>query len=377
MVWLIATTHDHPSIKALQSICPHGLTAHKEGETVLLRDGEGKVRARLFWRSGYVGLQGLRGYEKSLKRIEGALIKMAFARRLPALENLGLRRGQSAHEAFTRIAQRLLEVMEANEAGVLADLDVEFLHDFRVSLRRTRSLLSQLRAVFAPAVFERWRAAFKETGTYSGEQRDLDVWLESLQRCADRALLERLNADRAAAHGALCRYLRSARWRNLKKAWHEALQSPPDSRRFSAAAAEPIEEVAAARLKRQFKRVIQDGRAITPASPPQSLHTLRIDCKKLRYLLEFFEPLFPATAALIAPLKQLQEVLGNHQDACVQIERLQTLQAGMPGRETLQTLSALTIEAEKARLLWRGRFAGAFARFDRAENRRIFAKEAL
>ena len=46
-----------------------------------------------------------------------------------------------AAEAAATILLRLLDTVEANVAGVLADIDTEFLHDLRVSVRRTRSAL--------------------------------------------------------------------------------------------------------------------------------------------------------------------------------------------------------------------------------------------
>jgi CHAD domain-containing protein len=55
-------------------------------------------------------------------------------------------------------------------------------------------------------------------------------------------------------------------------------------------------------------------------SPPRALHRLRIDCKKLRYLLEFFISLYKAddTARIIKPLKRLQDNLGTFNDLDVQ-----------------------------------------------------------
>ncbi|MFC1662475.1 CHAD domain-containing protein, partial [Gemmatimonadota bacterium] len=41
--------------------------------------------------------------------------------------------------------------MRANEVGMLKNLDSEFLHDFRVAVRRTRSGLTQLKGVFPPS----------------------------------------------------------------------------------------------------------------------------------------------------------------------------------------------------------------------------------
>ena len=48
---------------------------------------------------------------------------------------------QPASQSAATILLRLLDTIEANIAGVLADTDTEFLHDLRVSVRRTRSAL--------------------------------------------------------------------------------------------------------------------------------------------------------------------------------------------------------------------------------------------
>ncbi len=50
------------------------------------------------------------------------------------------------------------------------------------------------------------------------------------------------------------------------------------------------------------------------------VHQLRINCKKLRYLMEFFAPLFPENEikTLIKALKLLQDNLGNFNDYSVQ-----------------------------------------------------------
>ena len=54
----------------------------------------------------------------------------------------------------------LLSAMRANEEGTLRDLDTEFLHDFRVAVRRTRSALSQIKDVLPAEIEERYRAEF-------------------------------------------------------------------------------------------------------------------------------------------------------------------------------------------------------------------------
>ena len=62
------------------------------------------------------------------------------------------------------------------------------------------------------------------------------------------------------------------------------------------------------------------GRAIAHDTPAEALHELRIECKKLRYLLEAFAPLFAGKSAarLIRSLKRLQDNLGDFNDYEVQ-----------------------------------------------------------
>ena len=46
--------------------------------------------------------------------------------------------------AVARLLLRLLDTLELNVDGVLRDIDTEFLHDFRVAVRRTRSAIKLL-----------------------------------------------------------------------------------------------------------------------------------------------------------------------------------------------------------------------------------------
>jgi CHAD domain-containing protein len=71
--------------------------------------------------------------------------------------------------------------------------------------------------------------------------------------------------------------------------------------------------------------VIKKGRAIKKSSPPAKLHRLRIECKKLRYLLEFFSSLYDQKeiGRLVRALKKLQNNLGDFNDFAVQRAALQ------------------------------------------------------
>jgi len=62
------------------------------------------------------------------------------------------------------------------------------------------------------------------------------------------------------------------------------------------------------------------GGTIQPTSPDELLHQVRIECKKLRYLMEFFSELIPdvTNVMLQKRLRRLQSRLGDFNDASVQ-----------------------------------------------------------
>jgi len=69
---------------------------------------------------------------------------------------------------------------------------------------------------------------------------------------------------------------------------------------------------------------MKDGEKIDNDSPDGKLHNLRIQCKKLRYLMEFFASLFPSDeiALLTKQLKRFQDNLGEFNDLSMQQDTL-------------------------------------------------------
>src|SRR6185369_7776489 len=60
----------------------------------------------------------------------------------------GLEMDTLAREAVGRIVRTILEIAMRNVPGILNDLDTEFLHDYRICLRKIRSLLSLVKGVY-------------------------------------------------------------------------------------------------------------------------------------------------------------------------------------------------------------------------------------
>ena len=138
--------------------------------------------------------------------------------------------------------------------------------------------------------------------------------------------------------------------------------------------------MASERIWRAYRRVVKPGRAITSGSPADALHDLRKRGKELRYLLEFFAPLFPKAEVgrLVTELKALQDNLGAFQDDQVQAAGLRSYADELleltTTPETLVALGQLVGHHERTSEEARAEFAGRFAAFDERENRARFAE---
>ncbi len=260
---------------------------------------------------------------------------------------------QTAGAAARTILLVLLDTVEANVPGTIDDLDTEFLHDLRAACRRSRSALTQLEGVLPPEVVAHFKTEFKWLGGITGPLRDLDVYL--LEMPTYRSLLtdalagnleplEKLIAkERAIAHRAVARALRSLRFNRFVESWREALENTgTDS---APLADRRIADLAAKRITKAYRRVLKRGGNLGPEPPAEALHRLRIDAKKLRYLLEFFRSLYPKTeiTARIKELKRLQDILGGFNDMEVQRDRLSGYARELRSDRGVKTSSILTV----------------------------------
>ncbi len=319
-----------------------------------------------------VKLQDVRGYDKNFKDLSRFFVNYGVRDRTDLLYpfikgveicgrkpldysskfQLKLKPAYSSRQAMIRIYSHLLEAMLTNEAGVLDDLDSEFLHDFRVAIRRTRSGLGLVKNVLPPDIAGRAKKDFAWLGSVTGPTRDLDVYLlyeqnyrarlpEGLQGGLDIFFAD-IKARREKERRQLVHQLKSQKYRQVIGSWHDYLESN-DGEESVEGAGRPVIEMAREIIFRKYKKVMKDGRAITPTSPDEKLHRLRIQCKKLRYILEFFSSLFPRKDMnrVIKQLKRLQNNLGDFNDLSVQQDMLRNYRISLrPGSRKNQDLAA-------------------------------------
>lgn len=301
-----------------------------------------------------------------------------------------LRPGMAAHAAARQILRQSLVMMRANEGGIKADADIEFLHEYRVAARRTRSALSQIRNVFPSEDVEYFKRGFQAMGHRTNDLRNLDVFLAIEADYRARLpgdmreditpLFDYLRSRRAGALTVVISSLESAAYGRFIAEWERFLCRPMGENDPGNALV-PIIKLARERLERQYRNILRDGEHALDHPDDVHLHALRIECKKLRYLLEFFAELFPPdeVTPLLKQLKRLQDNLGAVSDLndqrdyllsiveALEIDRTQTRKALVA---TGFLLSAMARDQQSSR----AEFAGIFEDFASTANRKQFRR---
>ena len=243
--------------------------------------------------------------------------------------------------------------MLKHEAGAIDGSDIEELHDMRVAVRRLRAAVQLFRPYLPRKRAAALRKDLRRLGRALGPARDCDVMLANLEayraalpadaREALDPLARRWRKQRKRARKGMLTYLASKRYDTLKRriaafmadiSPPEAGASPPEpataTENGQAAAlpapGEPLVGAEAPRLiARRYAKLLGYGPSLHGASI-ETLHALRIDCKRLRYALEFLREILPPQAkAAIDDIKRAQDHLGEMNDAYVAGEALRRL----------------------------------------------------
>jgi triphosphatase len=217
--------------------------------------------------------------------------------------------------AFARIARACLFQFQANLPGLLLAQDPEYLHQARVAVRRLRSAVGLCKKACPPPSEE--MARFAELGRALGDARDWDVFvlmtlphlLGSLPATRKTLLVRRANAARHKAREAALQALRQPqtgadlltlhRWLNEI----EARQGRTELLRF-----------AGKKLASLHRGVLAAAGGFAEQSPGQR-HALRIRVKRLRYALDYLGGLFGGHKKFLACFANLQDELGEMNDA--------------------------------------------------------------
>lgn len=233
----------------------------------------------------------------------------------------------------------LLERLDAARAAALRledPADAEALHAFRVALRRLRSLSQVWRHELKGLVRGRNRRGLRAVQAATGGGRDAEVallWLEAQRDVLDASELpgldwacERIRAEWEDAMAHAREGVREAfdiEDERLRRALSAPMSHGPRKKSFRKALRRRTREQAAA--------LIEWLEGIHDAEDEEHLHGARIAAKRLRYILEPVRPLAPASVDVVHACKQLQDRLGDINDAHVQRRRLASLLETLDG----------------------------------------------
>jgi CHAD domain-containing protein len=263
----------------------------------------------------------------------------------PALPSLGQAPGDidvddafavAGRKAMWPHVRRLLDV----EAALRDPNRPHDLKRYRVATRRLRAALRAFEGAFPRREVRDLRDDLGELATVAGAARDLEVRIADLTQWAlerggeapagVRPLSETWQAERADALARLDARFSTRRHRRLLEDLVAFVEAPAGSaRRAGETPVRPIGLQAGSLIWDSYERLLAYDRGIRWADLV-TMHQLRIEAKRLRYLLEFLgEILGPERSDLIVRLVAVQDHLGLLNDAAVTSAAVRTfLQEG-------------------------------------------------
>jgi len=186
-----------------------------------------------------------------------------------------------------------------------------------------RSLVTLLNKAFLAKEQETLRSELKFAMEGTNLLRDLDVQImelarirpslpDALQPGLDR-FLRRLEKERRLEYRSVRKTLVAARFDKRFVRVSALLDSHTES------ATDTISNLLAPAIVKRYRTITREFSALDGNLKPEQLHAMRVSCKKLRYLLEFFPELLrqDLVASFRKDLKKLQSLLGRYNDLCV------------------------------------------------------------
>jgi CHAD domain-containing protein len=241
----------------------------------------------------------------------------------------GIQPDEPMAEAVRKVMYRQYQVMLANEAGCRSGKSIDAVHDMRVATRRLRVAFRLFGSYYKRGLVRDLEADLRKTGRTLGAARDLDVfnktarqYLRSLpkqQRGDLDPLLASWKRQKQVAQRELVDYFDSPRYRRLVEKLGDFLATPGAGVANNKGETVPaqVRHVLSSTIWARYEAV-RVYEAILPTATTWDLHALRIECKYLRYTLEFFQEVLGDSAPqVIRQVIVVQDHLGEIQDADV------------------------------------------------------------
>jgi len=251
-------------------------------------------------------------------------------------------------------------------------------HRMRIAMRRLRVALRLFRRML-PREAKEFRKGLRAFARALSDTRDLDVHADVFRTYAQTVPAEslaelggyelHLRRERAEARARMAERFSDDRYDELLDSFGALLEdapSPGAARRWhSFKVSDGVDKY----LKKSLKRVLKLGRKVGDEAHAKDLHRLRIRAKRLRYELEFFAFAYKSLEKAALEAKALQDLLGEHQDACTASQRLARYARSLRKHSSAPMPAALdrlaAAERQRARDV-RQEFPAEWRRFERS-----------
>jgi CHAD domain-containing protein len=280
---------------------------------------------------------------------------------------------EAGRKAMLREFAHLLK----HEAGCRTGENIEAVHDMRVATRRLRSAFRLLRRYYRAKATAPYRRRLRKLAQALGAVRDLDVLIANLEEFRDaldgedqagiQPIIERLENKRASAREELNELFDGKSYRRFVRDFSAFLTTPGEGAKTM-----DTGDIVPIQVRHVLPSMVHDCMgavlaydAVLGDADAGMLHALRIEFKRLRYLISLFEDVLGTqTKGFIAELKRIQDHLGRLHDIMVAQEYLDAVSGGEQNGHVPAGLALYgeRLSAEAADLL--ASFPAVWARFN-------------
>ncbi len=245
------------------------------------------------------------------------------------------------HEVFSKIIRYYFDSALQNENGVKIGLDVEFVHDMRVAIRKLRTVLQCFKYSMTGRDLQYFGNNYKWIADFLGSVRDIDVYISKFRAfiidknsekdSALNSIEENILKIRGMNRKRMISHLKSKRYFHFLDRMAALLSSEIVRKDNLSISFQTIEEISIKILKSAAGDILKSGKRLLKKLEEEPvnftntrlkfynndnlIHKLRIKFKRLRYILEFFNPIFNDKIRNIALfLPAVQDELGNFVD---------------------------------------------------------------
>ena len=234
----------------------------------------------------------------------------------------------SSVDALMHIFEKLLDDIYFYREKLLSDGDDEDLHQFRIACRRSVVLMGEFKLLYEEESLLKHRRELKNLINISNTKRDMDVLIGELAKREGEMnlsiyqeavvlLRERVEVILQREHVSIITYLQSETCTNILMAWKNYI-TETNRTNISIYGRYPIDPLSKYVIFQRFLKIKKQIKDLDPKhDASETLHKLRIEYKKMRYLLESFGSLYEKKEIkkLLKEMKKLQEVLGLFHDS--------------------------------------------------------------